>query len=1018
MRQAFCNLSFRTLGLAPLMTALGVSLLGGAAPANPLADSPSFAHEVRPILSDKCFLCHGPDAETREADLRLDTEDGVAEAFLGGDLESSEAWRRMLSEEPDEIMPPPEAGKPLSEEEIATLRRWIEGGAKWTRHWAFEPPQRVAPPGPTGKQPIDAFMEEKLASAGIEPAPLVTREQLLRRVAFDLTGLPPTLGDLDAFLADAEPGAYERAIDGLLASPHLGERFASVWLDAARYSDTLGYQRDFERRVWPWRDWVVEALNDNLPYDEFVRQQLAGDLIENPTRETILATTFNRLHGQKVEGGSIPEEFRMEYVADRTQTVASSMLGLTMECCRCHDHKFDPLSIKDYYAFSGFFDKIDETGIIAFFTPTTPPPTLKLPTPAEESQLSQRRTEVTEAEARLAAVVVLARERFATREGQGGEVELPEPIGSADFEAEIKSPNESTEGVRGKAIRLTGDDEYKAVEEGAAFQRNEPFSIALWVRADREHDRAVIFHASKAAVDSASRGYELLLEGGRLSTALVHFWPGDALRIQSTAKFALDRWTHVAVTYDGSSRAAGLRLFVDGCEAETEVIRDTLSKTTVDPSINHLALGARFRDRGFKGGEIDDVYAYDTRLSVRQVASLAGAEVGGSEVEFEHFLFTQEDYRQAISKLTDRRAELVSIENKINDIMVMERFEGAPPTRVRLRGAYDQLGEEVQAAPPAVLPPLPEGRRADRLALADWMIQPDHPLTSRVAVNRIWQSVMGEGLVRTPEDFGAQGQSPTHPELLDYLAVEFIQSGWDVKALLRRIVLSETYRRSTIAPAEAVAADPENLLLGRATRRRWSAEMLRDNALAASGLLARRLGGEPVKPYEVEAAFVPMPRDKGKKLYRRSLYTYFKRSAPAPLLTAFDAPDRSVCRVKRERTKSPMQALVLLNGIQFVEAARVLAESSVEKYGDDETAVVRSVFRSLTSLEPSEQEAAVLIDLLRRQRERFAAEPERAEALLAVGDRHAAEGLDQATVAATTVVAQTIMSCDKSVTRL
>lgn len=1011
----------RPLGRAVNGVAFATTLLAAVVT---YAETPrvDFALEVRPILSDKCYLCHGPDEGSREANFRLDTAEGVTTGFSNGDFDNAEAWRRIISEDEYERMPPPDSGKSLSAAELATLRRWMQTGASWGRHWSFDPPRRTDPPETAGERPlvpIDAFVRRRLTEAGLAPPPPAPKEILIRRLSLDLTGLPPSIDQIDAFLGDDKPDAYERLVDRLLASPHFGERFATVWLDAARYSDTFGYQRDEDRYVWPWRDWVVQALNDNLPYDKFLRDQLAGDLLTNPTTDTILATTFNRLHGQNTEGGSIPEEFRMEYVADRTQTFGSAILGLTMECCRCHDHKYDPISTKDYYALSGFFDKIDESGIISFFTPTTPPPALDLASDEQVAEITRLQGEVAAAERVVAEVAAkyVSRRTASPRSDLG---RLPTPVAQERFDEDIAAPNRSVAGIKGRAIKFTGDDEVR-VAKGCVFDRADPYSISLWIRVDQRHERAVVYHASQASLDSASRGHELLIEEGLLSVGLIHFWPGNAIRVKAMEPLPIDQWTHVVVTYDGSSRAEGIGLYVDGVTVATETIRDGLTRTAVDSKVDHIALGGRFRDRGLAGGVVDEFLVFDRRLCDLEVALLADASAPSIDdpdayAEFD-LVTSNSDYREALKQLRERRRALFSAQDGVQQIMVMRQFDGAVPTRIRQRGAYDALGETVTAAPPAALPPIESEGPLDRLDLADWVTDPRNPLTARVAVNRLWQALFGEGLVRTPEDFGSQGQPPTHPELLDYLSVDFVESGWDIKALLKQMVMSETYRQSAIAPEEAYEKDPENRLLSRSVRNRWPAETLRDNVLAASGLLVRALGGPPAKPYEVEAAFAPTPRDSGDGLYRRSLYTYFKRSAPAPMLSAFDAPDRSVCRVTRERTKSPTQALVMLNAPQFVEAARVLAENALsEQQADDDTWIV-TVFRLLTSQRPTDEEHALLNRLFDEQVDFYQAHPAAAHDLIAIGDREVDDGLDPFHLAAATVVTQTVMNSDKCVTR-
>ena len=983
-----------------------------------------FALDVRPILSDRCFLCHGPDEGTREADLRLDTADGIDYGFASGVFDESEAWRRIVSSDPDEQMPPPSLGKPLTSEERATLKRWMQAGAKWSEHWAFQPLRNPAPPAINstapqgwGEHAIDAFILRGLERAGLPPARRADRVDLLRRVTLDLTGLPPTLEQVDAFLADTGASAYERVVNRLLASQHFGERFASVWLDAARYSDTFGYQRDEDRFVWPWRDWVIRSINANLPYDAFLQHQLAGDLVEDPNTETILATTFNRLHGQNSEGGSIEEEFRAEYIADRTQTFAAAVLGLTMECCKCHDHKYDPLSQRDFYALSGFFDKIDEAGLSSFFTRSVPTPTLRLPSEAQTLELTRLQRAAADALRHYQQVVEAEQNRFAAGSLQSP-VAVPEPQAANPFDANPGGANRPVPGVDGQAVRLSGDDEIKAAK-GFAFERCDPFSLHLWVRAEQHHDRAVILHRSRAWTDSASRGYELLVEDGKPSAALVHFWPGNAIRVVTKEPLPLNRWTSVGITYDGSSRAEGLRMFVDGQFAPVTIVRDGLTKTMVSTHVNAIGIGARFRDRGFTHGAVDELTVFERQLSQLEVAALArqNLEAPAADQLWEHHrLAGSESVGMARDKLRAARQQLFSLEDQIPEIMAMRDSPHASSTRIRIRGAYDQLGDEVEPAVPEVLPALPPESPRNRLGLAAWATSGDNPLTARVAVNRFWQVVFGAGLVRTPEDFGAQGEPPTHPDLLDHLATRFVNDGWDVKALVRAMVLSATYQQ-TARSEISTAQDPTNRFWGRSTRRRWPAEMLRDNALAASGLLVDAMGGPPVKPYEVSASFKPSKPDDGDGLYRRSLYTYFKRSAPAPVLTAFDAPDRSVCRVQRERTKTPLQALVLLNGPQFVEAARVLAERAISRSRADDRLIVEHIFRSLTSQRPTPGELAVLVELLHSQHDRFAQDVDQAKRLLAVGARPPQAELSAVRVAAATIVAQTVMNYDKSVIR-
>ena len=928
------------------------------------ADEIEFNRDIRPILSENCYHCHGPDDEARSADLRLDTREGATEyAIVVGDSEASEVFARVTSDDPDSIMPPPDSERSLTKEQIELLGKWIDQGAKFEGHWAFVSPRRPELPSVTdaskATSAIDQFVLAKLQQHQLQLAPQADRETLIRRVTFDLIGLPPTIEEIDAFLADTSEDAYEKLIDRLLKRPEYGERMASVWLDNARYSDTYGYQVDRDRFVWPWRDWVVRSLNNNLPYDQFILQQLAGDLLPNASRDQILATTFNRLHPQKVEGGSVPEEFRIEYVADRTQTVGTAIMGLTFECCRCHNHKYDPISQAEYYGLSAFFDNIDEAGLYSYFTQSVPTPTMTLPTADQEAKLVQQQAKIDAALEHLAAtrnsLSASKNDWFEKLPKDYGAV-LAKPILHLDFEGKASGKNQTVEdGYSGKAIQLSGDD---AVDTKVGnFRREKPFSIGLAIKTPNHKERAVVFHRSRAWTDAASRGYQLLIEDGRLSWSLIHFWPGNAIRIRTVDPIPVDQWMHVVVCNDGSSRATGLRIFIDGKPAKTEIVRDRLTKNITGGGGDNIAIGQRFRDNGFTDGQVDELKVFDRELTELEVLQLGDpdsfqklvSEESESDLIAEHRLVLHKEFQGALEKLTEARQAKGDTENALQEIMVMREDPVQRTTHVLNRGAYDQPGDQVTPITPQALPSYPAQIPQNRLGLAKWLTDPEHPLTSRVAVNRLWQMCFGVGLVRTPEDFGSQGEPPTHPRLLDWLAVEFVESGWDVKALLKQIMMSSTYRQSSLrADHRLQELDPENRLFSVFPSYRLSAEMLRDNALAISGRLVRKIGGPPVKPYELEASFKPSKRDSGEGLYRRSLYTYWKRTGPAPAMMALDAAKRDVCRMRRERTSSPLQAFVLLNGPQYVEAARGLAEKVLHQHAEP-AAAVQHAFRRLTS---------------------------------------------------------------------
>ncbi len=993
-----------------------------------------FNEQIRPILSDRCYFCHGPDQANRKADLRLDLRDeATAErddgtfAIKPGKPDESLLIERVTHADPDERMPPRKSKLKLTSEEIALLKQWISEGAIYEEHWSFIPLEEK-PDLPEGSNPVDHFVGERLKKEGLDFSHEATRQKLIRRVTFDLTGLPPTLEEIDAFLADDKLGGFERVVDRLLASDAYGERMANHWMDVARYSDTYGYQVDRDRFVWPWRDWVIRAFNDNLSYDQFIAWQIAGDLLPNATRDQIQATTFNRLHPQKVEGGSVPEEFRVEYVADRTHTAGTAFLGLTMECSRCHDHKYDPITQKDYYSLFAYFNTIDEAGLYSYFTNSVPTPTMMLGTDAQRKQLADLAEAASATELKLQEVAKSRQGAFAKWRDRKPELEWDRGlIAHFDFEkleggkfANLAKPgaksgfssrNKHVDGRVGKAIQLTGDDAF-GVGVGN-FPRERPFSVSLWMHTPDEKDRAVIFHRSRAWTDAASRGYQLLIEKGKLSWSLIHFWPGNAIRVRTREVLPINQWKNVVTTYDGSSRADGLRIYVDGKLAEVEVIQDSLTKNITGGGGNNIAIGERFRDRGFKNGMVDEFRVFDRELTAVECAREAG--IKSDDLKDYYLGLIDEEFAKARTELQAARKAHNDLSNGIPVIMVMRESARPRKAYVLNRGAYDARGEQVEASPPSFLPQLPDSAPKNRLGLAQWLVGPENPLTSRVAVNQLWQLIFGAGLVRTPEDFGSQGALPTHPELLDWLAREFMDTGWDTKQLLRTLVMSRTYRQTSVASKALFDRDPENLLLARGPRYRLPAEMLRDNALAVSGLLVNRLGGASVKPYEVAVSFKPVGHDKGEGLYRRSLYTYWKRTGPAPVMMALDASKRDVCSVKRERTATPLQALVMLNDPQFVEAARVFAARMCAVHEDDLDALLRMTFRTLTSRLPDDSEMKVLRRLYSEQLERFEAVPEEAKKLLGAGAAPEDQKLPKPKLAAVTALVNTLFNFDECV---
>ncbi len=717
-------------------------------------------------------------------------------------------------------------------------------------------------------------------------------------------------------------------------------------------------------------------------------------------------------------------------------------MGLTYECCRCHNHKYDPISQKEYFALTAFFDQIDEAGLYSYFTDSIPTPTLTMPTPDQSVVLEQQSENV----AKWEDVRNEARKRRRNvwqNQLQTGPFTKPlpaQPIGSLDFEGSPTGKNTLVDGVDGKAFLLTGDDAINT--EVGNFQRSDPFSVSMWIKTPDVKERAVVFHRSRAWTDAASRGYELLIEDGKFAWSLIHFWPGNQIGIKTVDPVPVDQWVHVAVTNDGSSRADGLCIYVDGKLAAIDTIHDSLTKNITGGGGDTIAVGERFRDRGFKNGMVDRMRVFDvaiTEWEARCEATLGvepkhdPAEAGDSDLLVRHLVERQDSEIRSIDvRLHEARLAKSASQDGLQEIMVMRETAHPRPTHVLGRGEYSQPGETVTPDTPASLLPFPADAPRNRLGLAKWLTDPNHPLTARVAVNRLWQVLFGTGLVRTPEDFGSQGLPPSHPELLDHLATEFIATGWDTKAMLKRIMLTRTYRQSS-RNLESESKDPDNVWWGRFPSYRLPAEMLRDASLAISGKLVKTIGGPPAKPYEVEASFKPVDRDKNDGLYRRSLYTYWKRTAPAPVMMTLDAPSRDVCRVSRERTASPLQAFVMLNGPQYVEAARGLAETLAQKHSGEDlgTDGVGEAFRTLTSRVPTADEQKVLEELYAKQIAYFAGDPARATKLLEVGDSarvvsntddsnessNAASQTSAIPVAAMTVVVGTLLNFDAAMVK-
>jgi hypothetical protein len=1020
-----------------------------------IAAGPTFNRDIRPILSDKCFACHGPDSANQQAGLRLDRFDKATTpvdsgetAIVPGKPDESELWRRITSDDPDVVMPPPSAklGR-LSPEEVETLKRWIAGGAEYQAHWAFLPvepvPLPVSAPQPDGvvlRSPIDQLVAAGLADEGLTLQPEADKRTLLRRVTYDLTGLPPTPAEIAAFLEDHSPEAYERVVDRLLQSERYGERMAADWLDVARYADSFGFQVDRGWEMWPYRDWVINAFNRNLPWDQFVTWQLAGDLLPNATDEQRLATAFNRLNQQEAEGGSIEEEYRVNYVNDRVVTFGTAFLGLTLECCRCHDHKFDPVTQREYYQFFSFFDDIDEAGLYSYFTGTTPTPVMLLQDDAQKAALAAANEAISTGEARLAALHAsqvaafeawlatmpdvtgpipgeIAHYPFESRNEEGKYVSAVDPAQTATSPGE----NIAVTGPVGQGLKLTGD--HAVTTTVGNFPRYEPFTISLWLNTPDVKDRAVVLHRSRAWTDAASRGYELLIEEGRLKWSLIHFWPGDAISIRAKEPLPPNVWRHVVMSYDGSSRAAGLALTVDGRPVEVEIIRDHLTRDITGGGGDTIALGERFRDRGFKEGLVDELRVFNRSLTSAEIQALHAVEAGQPVSKMREGLYElylhrhDEAYRAQLAELRTLREQQSQLMEGSRDIMVMREMAAPKTAYILKRGEYNLREDAVEPGTPASLPPFPADQPRNRLGLAKWLTEPRHPLLARVTVNRFWQSLFGRGLVKTSEDFGSQAERPRYPELLDWLAGEFVRLNWDVKGFHKTVVLSQTYRQRSFSTARQMTDDPENVALARGPRHRLPAEMIRDGALFACGLLVEKTGGPSVRTYDLPESFKPSAAGTGEQLYRRSLYTYWQRTGPAPMLEAFDVPKRQVCVARRDVTNTPLHAFVLLNGPQFLEAARVLAETLTKAHPDDTPGLLAAAFERLTGRLPDEAEQATLARMYAAQLAWYTAHPEAAAAYLKTGERPVDAALPPIPLAAAANVINALMNYDGAVVK-
>ncbi len=1027
--------------------ALVLNFLGTARAAPARGKTVDFNRDIRPILSENCYQCHGPDENKRKAKLRLDIPEG-AYKDLGGyqaikpkDARASAMWKRVSTKNPDDLMPQGESGKKLKPEQIALLRHWIDQGAKYQGHWSFVPPSQPALPTVSKnyhpRNAIDYFIAAKLESRHLAPSPEAPKETLIRRVTFDLTGLPPTLEEVDDFLADRSPDAYEVLVDRLLKSPRYGEHMARFWLDSARYGDTHGLHLDNERSMWPYRDWVVGAFNRNLPFNQFTLEQLAGDLLPNPTQDQLIASGFNRCNVSTSEGGAIPEEFQVRYTVDRTETASTIWLGLTAGCAVCHDHKFDPLLQREFYSLYAFFNNANENPMDG--NALLPPPILKLISPEQQKQLEVYNGRIAGLETKLRSEVA--------------RVKYEEPPALTNTPA--KPPTEL----------VWVEDEFPAGAKADFTKDNPPLQ---WVAADTGKvfsGKQSLKRSAKAVAQDLFTGVSQPLTTGEGDTlfAYVYLEPTDlpkAIMLQ----FHSTDWEHRANWGDedtiafgeknttkkvlaGPLPAAGqwVRLEIDAAKmgitpgtkldgmAFTQsggtVYWDkaglvTAHKPVVDPGISQLAWETQQRikpNQPLPQPVLDAVKVEAAKRSDQQKQLLRDYYVENI------FTAARAVLAPIQNDLTSVKAQREQLENARPSTLVMQEMNEPRTAFILKRGEYDKKGDPVQRGVPAFLPPLAKSSTTNRLDFARWLTDPKHPLTARVTVNRYWQQFFGTGIVKTSGDFGAQGEWPSHLELLDWLATEFISTGWDIKKLHRLLVTSATYRQqSTVTPA-LLKADPDNRLYARGPRFRLDAEMLRDNALFLSGLLNQKMGGRGVRPYQppgiweavayTSSSTSKYTQDNGEALYRRSLYLFWKRTAPPPSMSTFDAPSREACVVRRERTNTPLQALLLMNDPQHVEAARQLGQRMLLQGGTTAADRLRFGFRLATARQPNAMEQAILQQTLDTHLAKYKTDADAAKKLLTVGESLVNVTLNPSELAAYAMVANLLLNLDEVVTK-
>jgi hypothetical protein len=1039
----------------------------------------SYNNHVKPILSDRCYACHGPDENSRKAGLRLDIEDAAFSklenghiAFVRKSISKSHAISRMISSDPTFKMPPPESELKLDDREIAIIAKWLDQGAKWEPHWSLITIKSPAIPEVKNEwvrnNEIDFFIQSELISKDLEPSERADKERLLRRVKMDLTGLPPTIEEIDDFLDDKSDNAYEKVVDRLLITDAYAERMASEWMDVARYADSHGVSFDGYKNSWPYREWVIKAFQKNLHYDDFITHQVAGDLIENPDKDSKLATAFYRMNPMEASQGSIPEEFRMEYISERTGLTGTAFLGLTVECARCHDHKFDPISQKEFYQISSFFNNTVELGLGP--TDKERAPTLLLYNEkqisfldsidnaiyAQESRLHAKRSDYADVKKYiknlekispigsesayypLDKIKTIKKEKGKKKKGKKQEFEDIQIVDN-NKKAEATLNLDLKEGYKNKAAYFDGEYDYLSLHEKGEWNHYDPFSVSTWINLELSDTRTTqTILGNSVQYIGNYRGWDFALnKKNQLVVQLIHRLPDEFISVVSSDTVNFNQWHQVGFSYDGSRDAKGVSIFIDGIKQSVSTASNSLKRSispinpyTFEVDTMHVRVGNSYRrwtmDKGLFKGYIDEIRLYDRELSELEMNFLGEytAKIEDTELWKDYVFGNDKNIQKLKDSLRENRIRRVQVIDSIGEIMVMEEMENPRKTFLLKRGLYNQYGEEVHPGGINNVLAFDESLPKNRLGLAKWLIDPDNPLVSRVAVNRYWQMIFGVGLVETAEDFGIQGKRPSHPELLDWLAREFMENNWDVKYLLKLMVMSATYQQSSFGNKKGMTIDPKNVYLSRSHSYRLPAEFIRDNALASSGLLYNKIGGPSVKPYQPGDLWKELDdfsytlrsykQDSSLNSYRRTMYTFTKRFAPHPFLTTFDATAREICNIRRDVTNSPLQALILMNDPQIVEASRILSERTQLEACEQVSEQIVYAFRLATGLTATEDQVDILKDQYESSLNHFTKEPKLADSILQIGIQPINPYLDKVKTAALTMVTNTIFNYNDS----